>query len=168
MCDGSRFAAIGYENGVTMGSDLRARPGEGGAPTFAVRASKDAGTAEHPGPLLERIQIIKGWVDGAGVEHERVYEVAGTPDSGASVDPVTCEMQGPGAETLCAVWSDPDFEPMQQAFHYARVIENAACSWRQYDCNEIPPDERPATCSDPTWPKQVQDRALTSPILFSP
>jgi hypothetical protein len=168
MCSGSGFAAIGYEKGSTMGGDLPARPDDAGAPTFAVRALKDEGTEQHPGPLLQRIQIIKGWVDADGVEQERIYEIAGTPDNGASVDPVTCEMQGPGSESLCAVWADPDFDPALQAFYYVRVIENPACSWRQYDCNAIPAEDRPATCSDPTWPKFVQDRAMTSPIWFVP
>ncbi|MGB8222114.1 MAG: DUF3604 domain-containing protein [Polyangiales bacterium] len=168
MCGDSNFAEIGYERGVTMGSDLPRRADTAGAPRFAVLALKDEGTDEHPGPLLQRVQIVKGWVDSAGMEQERIYEVAGTFDNGASVDPVTCEMRGAGAESLCSVWSDPDFEPSQAAFYYARVLENPACSWRQYDCNRIPEMDRPDTCADPTWPKVVQDRAMTSPIWFTP
>ncbi len=168
MCSDPEFAAVGYEKGSPMGSDLPVRLDRDGAPRFAVQALKDEGTAEHPGPLLERVQIIKGWVDEVGVEHERVYEVAGSTGTGATVDPVTCEMSGPGAAALCSVWVDPDFDPTEEAFYYARVIENPACNWRQHDCNKIPPDERPATCSDPTWPKQIQDRAITSPIWFTP
>lgn len=168
ICDGGEFARAGYDGGVPMGGDLPGRPSDATAPRFAVLAVKDDGSDSHPGPLLQRVQVIKGWVDEAGVERETIYEVAGNPSNGATVDASTCQMNGPGDERLCTVWSDPDFDPDVAAFYYARVVENPACSWRQYDCNGLPEERRPPSCSEPRWYKPVQDRATTSPIWYDP
>ncbi len=82
-------------------------------PSFFVSAIKDPGTASRPGIDLQRVQIIKGWVD----------------DNGATVDVATCEPQGAGATELCGVWKDPDFDPTERAFYYARVLKNPTCRW---------------------------------------
>ena len=95
----------------------------------------DPGWPGHDGTMLQRIQVIKGWVDAEGLTHDRVYEVAGDPDNGADVDLRTCTPTGPGSATLCAQWTDPDFVPTQPAFYYARVLENPSCRWNQYYCN---------------------------------
>lgn len=144
MCaSGSNFAAAGYAGGVPMGGCLSAedggtgkcRVGGGQAPGFAVLAIMDPGWPGHDGTPLQRIQIVKGWVDAAGATHDQVYDIAGDAQNGADVDLATCTPRGPGAATLCAQWTDPDFDPAQHAFYYARVLENPSCRWNQYYCN---------------------------------
>jgi hypothetical protein len=168
LCGDDDFVATGYEEGVTMGRDLPPMPAGAGAPTFAVRAVKDPGVEGHPGADLQQIQIIKGWVDAEGNEMEQVIVVAGDPDNGAGVDTDTCEMTGDGRETLCAVWTDPDFDPDLPAFYYVRVIENPSCSWRQYECNRLPEGERPEVCSGGIVQMTIQERAITSSIWYEP
>jgi len=82
----------------------------------------------------------------SGATFEKIYSVAGDPDNDARVDPDTCQISGPGSDSLCAVWQDPDFDPRQRAFYYARVLENPTCSVFQRDCNLIRDVPRPATC----------------------
>jgi hypothetical protein len=128
----------------------------------------DGGTAEHPGAPLQRIQIIKGWIDGQGNPKEKVYEVAGDPENGATVDPATCERSGEGFDELCAVWTDPDFDPALRAFYYVRAVENPTCRWTTWECNRLPEAARPEGCEDPSIPKTVQERAWSSPIWYTP
>lgn len=144
ICATGNFAARGYDAGVPMGGCLRRHPdplgackaGDGTqAPSFAINAMMDPGWPGHPGTQLQRIQIIKGWVDAAGTTHDKVYDVAGDPNNGAGVDLKTCTPTGAGAATLCALWTDPDFDPTQHAFYYSRVLENPSCRWNQYYCN---------------------------------
>lgn len=174
MCGSADFAKLGYAGGVPMGSDLPAR-GEASAPTFAVSALADPGSDANPGSPLQRIQIVKGWVDGAGAVHEKVYDVAGA-DNGASVDLNTCEPQGEGEQELCSVWTDPSFDPSQGAFYYTRVLDNPTCRWSQQLCTAAAVD-----CSDPSTIGAgyegccaadrrpiVQERAWTSPIWYTP
>jgi hypothetical protein len=168
MWEHNDSVAIGYEKGVPMGGDLPARPDVTSAPTFAVMAKKDPGVEGHPGTDLQQIQIIKGWIGANGSEMEKVIVVAGDPNDGASVDTETCETIGEGWKTLDAVWTDPDFDPAVPAFYYVRVIENPSCSWSQYDCNTFPEGKQPDSCSDPTIAKIIQERAITSPIWYTP
>ena len=134
MCRKGNFAQKGYDNGVPMGGTLSGPAPK--APSFAVAATMDPGWIGHAGTKLQRAQIIKGWVDGAGQTHEKVYDVAGDPKSNASVDLKTCKPRGGGGEEdLCAVWTDPAFSADQNAFYYARVLENPSCRWNQFFCN---------------------------------
>jgi hypothetical protein len=156
-----------------MGGDLAAPPSAAGAPRFAVWAARDAGTETLPGTPLQRIQIVKLWADGA-VARERVYDVAGDASNRADVDLATCAPRGPGADTLCSTWRDPDFDPNAHALYYARVVENPSCRWTQWACNARhvdcavgAPDGLEACC-DAGVPKTLQERAWTSPIWFSP
>lgn len=179
MCSEINFVGHGYEGGVPMGGDLRRRPDSAGAPVFAIFASRDAGGPTVEGTQLERVQIVKGWIDAEGAHREKIYEVAGSADGAAGVDTSTCEPHGTGHDQLCTVWSDPDFDPALRAFYYARVVENPTCRWSTYACLEADVDcssrfgsTRPtgllAACCDPGVPKTIQERAWTSPIWYTP
>jgi hypothetical protein len=174
MCDGDSFVERGYRDGVPMGGELPP-PSPDAKPAFAVWALKDPGTAERSGTPLQRIQIVKAWVEG-DQSHQKVFEVAGDPYNGATVDVRTCQPQGPGANSLCAVWRDPFFDPAQQALYYARVIQNPSCRWSAYACNAhgvdcadsrtVPADLR--SCCDTAYPRTIQERAWTSPVWYAP
>jgi hypothetical protein len=158
----------GYEKGVPMGGDLPDRK-DASAPSFMVYALKDP-----IGANLDRIQIVKGWLDSDGKTHEKVYNVAWSdgrqPDALGKLPPVgnTVDVQNAnwtntiGAAELGTVWSDPDFDPGQSAFYYARVIEIPTPRWIVYDAFrygvEIP--EGAQTIH--------QERAYTSPIWYTP
>ena len=158
----------GYEKGVPMGGDLSAHKG-GKAPTFMVYSLRDP-----IGANLDRIQIIKGWLDANGKTHEKVYDVAWSdnrkPDSDGKLPPVgnTVDIKNAswinsiGASELGAVWTDPDFDAKERAFYYARVIEIPTPRWIVYDAFrfgvEIP--EGAETIH--------QERAYTAPIWYTP
>ena len=163
------YLDIAYGNGVPMGGDLTAAP-EGAAPTFIAVAAKDPDWAN-----LDRVQIVKGWLDTDGNLQEKVYDVALSdgrevnPETGKA-PPVGTTVNVPdasftnaiGAPMLAAVWSDPDFDPAERAFYYARVIEIPTPRWTAYDAKYFKidlPDHIPTT---------VQDRAYTSPIWYTP
>jgi hypothetical protein len=170
-CATDDLAAIGYADGVPMGSDLPARDAQAGAPTFLVAASRDP----HPnGADLERLEIVKGWVEN-GEQKEVVLTVAGGSKR-ASVDINTCQRTGAGAVNLCSVWRDPDFDPTQPAFYYARLRENPSCRWTQWACVDAG-----VSCADPSSvpegfevccsgevPATIQERAWSSPIWYRP
>jgi hypothetical protein len=167
-------AKAGYAGGVPMGGDLPEPPSAGGGPRFLVSALRDPGAADSPGTPLQRLQVVKGWIEG-GETREQVYDVAGGAN-GAGVDPLTCEARGPGADAFCAVWRDPDFDPDERAFYYARAVENPVCRWSQQICvaHGVRCDD-PASigeglescCSEAHQPT-VQERAWSSPIWFRP
>ena len=158
----------GYEKGVPMGGDLNGHKG-GGAPTFMVYALRDA-----IGANLDRIQIVKGWLDARGKTHEKVYNVVWSDgreaDSNGELPPVgnTVDIEAAnwtnsiGAPELGTVWTDPDFDPKQNAFYYARVLEIPTPRWVVYDAFrygiEIP--EGAETIH--------QERAYTAPIWYTP
>ena len=151
-----------------MGGDLRPREGNA-APGFMVYALRDP-----IGANLDRIQIVKGWLDSNGDTHERVYDVAWSgerrPDGNGKLPPVgnTVDVANAnwtntiGASELGTVWTDPDFDPAEPAFYYARVLEIPTPRWVVYDAFrygvEIP--EGAETIH--------QERAYTSPIWYTP
>lgn len=174
LCDSPDFIATGYAQGVPMGSVIKPADGTN-ALVFAVLAQADPGTETGPAMPLQRIQIIKGWVEN-GQAHEKVFEVAGNPDNGATVDTNTCQTRGEGYRQLCSVWRDPDFKPGQSAFYYARVLENPSCRWTTRQCVAAGVNcSQPETitqgyeaCCTPEYPKTVQERAWSSPVWYSP
>jgi hypothetical protein len=167
LCADPAFAKSGYASGVPMGGRLPPRPHEATSPSFAVSALADPGTPEGPGGLLQRIQIIKGWVDDEGRFHQEIHDVAGDARSGADVDLATCTPRGPGATSLCAVWRDLAFDVEQDAVYYARVVENPSCRWSARLCLSLPEDERPNGCTTDQLPRVIQERAWTSPIWYT-
>jgi len=161
------LAATGYARGVPMGGVLSS--GAGKIPQFLLSASKDS-----IGGNLDRIQIVKGWLDGAGKTHERVYDIVWSgareldskgqlPDVGNTVDVSDATWRNSiGAPQLFAHWSDPDFNPAQAAFYYARVIEIPTPRWTAYD------QKRFAVSMAKNVPTITRERAYTSPIWYRP
>ncbi len=158
----------GYEKGVPMGADLLARK-DGKAPTFMVYALRDP-----IGANLDRIQIVKGWLDASGKTHEEVYDVAWSdnrkPDKedklplvGNTVDVKNATwINSIGASELGTVWTDPDFDAKERAFYYARVIEIPTPRWVVYDAFRF-------GAEIPKGAKTIhQERAYTSPIWYTP
>jgi hypothetical protein len=162
LCGRRDRLELADREGVPMGADLVLEAGSAG-PVFAAFASADPGTTDAPGHDLQRIQIIKGWVDDDGGLHEDVFDVAGGPND-ASVDPTTCETQGVGARELCGVWRDADYDPELGAVYYARVVENPSCRYSAWHCNALPESERPSGCAHERMSPVQQERAWTSPI----
>jgi hypothetical protein len=171
MCEQSEFVKTGYARGVPMGGVLGKAPGKL-APRLFVRAERDPGTRETPGGLLERIQIIKGFI-ADGAPNYRVYDIAGGPGD-ASVD-ADCRPQGSGHDALCSAWSDPDFDADGPAFYYARVLENPSCRWQARQCRAAGvdcerrggvPEGYDGCCAG--FPEIHQERAWSSPIFYQP
>jgi len=161
-------ASIGYSKGVPMGGDLTHAP-KGKSPTFLVAALKDP-----IGANLDRIQIIKGWLDAKGELHEKVHDVVWSgnrepgadgkvPAVGNTVDVANATWTNTiGSPELIRVWTDPDFDPAQRAFYYSRVLEIPTPRWTAYDAKYFK-----ATMSK-NVPMFGQDRAYTSPIWYMP
>ena len=160
-------AFAGYEKGVPMGGDLK--PATSPAPTFMVYALRDP-----VGANLDRIQIVKGWLDAEGNLREQVYDVVWSgdrqpgsdgklPPVGNTVDVETASFQNSiGASELGTVWTDPDFDPAESAVYYARVLEIPTPRWVLHDKVRLGsdlPEEAALT---------LQERAYTSPIWYSP
>jgi len=157
-----------YANAKTMGADLDGIGQQ--TPSFFVWAVRDAYTAP-----LQRVQIIKGYVDASGQLHEQVFDVACSdggvpdlnsfrcPDNNAKVDISSCAFsQDVGAVELKTFWSDPTFEVDQRAFYYVRALENPTCRWSTWDAvrNNVEPR--------PDMPKTIQERVWSSPIHYIP
>ncbi len=163
-------ATVGYARGVPMGGDLSAAP-SGKAPTFLVAALKDP-----IGANLDRIQVVKGWMDAKGTVHEKVYDVAWgdadqrkpgadgkLPPVGSTVDVANASWTNSiGDPELITVWKDPDFDARQHAFYYARVIEIPTPRWTAYDAKRFGVQPLPGTTMT------LQERAYTSPIWYTP
>jgi hypothetical protein len=173
-CGAPDFVESGYAEGVPTGSELGPVRGSR-SPRFAVLALKDPGEPGAPGVPLQRIQIVKGWIDANGDAQEKVFEVAGNPHSGATVDTASCTPHGTGDDVLCARWEDPEFDRTRRAFYYARVLENPVCRWstrlcnaQGVHCNGGPPPPGLEACCDGSIPATIQERAWTSPIWYRP
>ena len=167
--NGSSAVAAGYAHGVPMGGTLTGGAG-GQAPDFFVQAMRDPRSGR-----LQRAQIVKGWLDGGGEAHERVFDVACSdglapdpashrcPDNGARVDLADCSVsRDRGAEELRAVWTDPDFDAGRPAFWYLRVLENPSCRWSTWDA------VRAGVEPNPVLPATLQERAWSSPVWYAP
>lgn len=169
--EASNFQMVhtGYTNGFPMGSDLTKGP-QGKAPNFMMYAIKDP-----EGANLDRIQMVKGWVDAEGKTHEKVYDVVWSgdrkrdadgkvPSIESTVDLATAKYQNIfGAPALHGFWTDPDFDPKQRAFYYLRVLQIPTPRHTLYDAVAFGVD--PAESGEPAT---IQERAYTSPIWYVP
>ncbi len=161
-------ANAGYGKGVPMGGDLSNAP-QGKAPTFLVAALRDP-----IGANLDRVQIVKGWMDARGKLHEKVYDVVWggdrkpdaegkLPSVGSTVDVENATWTNTiGAPELITVWIDPDFDAKQRAFYYVRVLEIPTPRWTAYDVKRFGVKPLPGTRMI------VTERAYTSPIWYTP
>lgn len=157
------WLTIAYANGVSMGSELTSSDGK--SPTFIVQALK-----EVDGANLDRVQIIKGWVDKEGETHEQIYDVElsdgrkdGAIPVGNTVDLKTAKYSNSiGAVQFFKTWTDPNFDTLQNAFYYARVIEIPTPRWSTYDAVVLGIPVRTDI------PATIQERGWSSPIWYSP
>ncbi len=163
LCARPDLVEVGYARGVSMGGTLPEGEADDAAPSFLVHARRDP-----EGAPLQRIQIVKAWHGGNGIFHQAIHEVARAPAEQSGVDLRTCTPTGSGADALCGVWTDPDFDRAQAAVYYARIVENPTCRWSTWACLSLPEVERPDGCTDPRVPRTLQERAWTSPIWFIP
>lgn len=153
-----------YSTGVAMGSDLK-NADSNDAPTFIVQAVKEANGAN-----LDRVQIIKGWVDENGKSQEKIFDVAlsddrkdGSVPVGNTVDLKTAKFSNSiGDTTFFTTWMDPDFDPTQNAFYYVRVLEIPTPRWSTYDAVTLGIPVRTDI------PSTIQERGWSSPIWYSP
>ncbi len=162
-------AFVGYQKGVPMGGDLRRMPEGAKAPSFMVYALRDS-----IGANLDRVQIVKGWLDADGASQEKIYDVAWSgsrvlgadgklPPVGNTVDVANANWTNTiGAAGLGTVWTDPDFDPERKAFYYVRVIEIPTPRWTTYDAFRFGIDLPEGA------PTSTQERAYTSPIWYTP
>jgi hypothetical protein len=167
--DSEEMVKNAYAKGVTMGADLFSQDNQ--TPQFLIWAQRD-----KLGAPLQRVQIIKGWVENAsGTPKERVYDVACSdglsvdpetnrcPDNGARVNINDCSISNDvGAGELKTVWTDPDFDPSIKAFYYVRVLENPTCRWSTWDALKA------GVAPRPDLHKTIQERAWSSPIWYIP
>jgi hypothetical protein len=163
LCDQPDLLERAYAAGVPMGGDLGSPPGQGAAPAFLVTASVDSAPNATP---LQKIQVIKGWIDNHGNMQQTVFDVVGDVRPTGTVDTGTCRVSGDGHANLCAVWRDPEFEATRSAVYYARIIENPSCRWSTHDCNALPDGDKPRACFREDIPRTIQERAWTSPIWY--
>ena len=164
----SDFAKYGYQKGVPMGGDLAGAPA-GKAPSLIIRALRDV-----DGANLDRVQVVKGWLDAKGEQQEKVYDVAWSGDRRPGADgrlpPVGNTVDVPsasykntiGSPLLLAYWKDPAFDATQRAFYYVRVIEIPTPRWTTYDAKFFKV-QLPEGC-----PTAIQERAYTSPVWYTP
>ena len=167
LSESVNLVSTAYAQGVTMGSDLIAT---GESPVFLAWAMRDP-----RGAPLQRMQVVKGWVDAAGDTHEEVMDIACSdgaspdadthrcPDNGATVDLSDCSVSADsGATELRTMWRDPSYNPAERAFYYVRALENPTCRWSTWDAlrAEVEPN--------PDLPAILQERVWSSPIWLLP
>jgi hypothetical protein len=182
------FAGWGFDEGVETAPDPVAVATAGGVPMGGVLFPKSDGGVEGRSPTffvwaradwlsapLQRVQVVKGWIDSEGDTHERVHDVVCSdglvvdpntvrcPDNGASVDLETCAPVGnKGSAELLRAWRDPDFDSAQAAFYYVRALQNPTCRWSTYDAIRLGIDP------DPGVPATIRERGWSSPIWIDP
>jgi len=168
--DSEDWVKDAYENGVAMGSDLGVGPRSlNSTPTFLIWATKDA-----EGANLDRIQVVKGYLDADGNPREKIFNVVWAGQRNLNADgnlaaigntvdvPTATYTNDIGAVNLQTLWTDPEFDATQSAFYYLRVLEIPTPRWSTYDSFKlgmVPPGD---------LPKTIQERAWSSPIWYTP
>ena len=143
LCARNDMVSASYRQAVPMGGDLIAGEGE---LRFLAHAVKDPESLD-----LADLQLIKGWVDEAGQLHSQVLTLASAPN---------------GETSLCAVYTDKAFDPSHSAYYYLRAVESPSPRWHTYDCARLDEADRPAVCTDGTYPSEVREMAWSSPIWY--
>jgi hypothetical protein len=149
LCESRDMVSTGYAEGVPMGGTLQ-NPGDNSAPVFIAQAEKDPleGAA-----MLSKLQIVKGWLDAEGNAHNKVFDA---------------EADDTGAEDMCTVFTDPEFDSAQHAYYYLRVVSVPTKRWSAYDCERLEATERPEVCSDGSYAMEIREMAWTSPVWYRP
>jgi hypothetical protein len=160
-CSAADQPAYGYANGVPMGDILEATP-PGENPRFLLSALRDP-----RGSPLQKLQLIKGWIDSQGVPHVDVIDVAGHSGTEGTLDEITGEWQGPGESALCGVYEDREFDPARPSYYYLRAVEVPSLRWSWAQCLALAESERPAAC-DNQAPRVIQELAWSSPVWHAP
>jgi len=146
LCDAPDMVAVAYASGVPMGSDLVASGDSTKTPSLLAYASKDP-----DGKPLVALHLIKGWIDGDGKMRNEVITVAEAKT---------------GADSLCVVYSDKEFNASQSAYYYLRAVEPETARWHTYDCAALAEADRPEVCTNGAYPETVREMAWTSPIWY--
>jgi len=170
LCDSEHYAEDGYAGGVPMGGELAAPADKEARPVFSISALQDAGTAKSPGTPLDIVQIVKIWLEG-GTVHQKIFDVARSSE-GDDLDPLICNAPKSGSSSLCATWTDKDYDAKLSTIYYARVIEKPSCRWTGFLCANVHADCRQGAsipggfefCCDRNIAKVTRERAVTSPI----
>ncbi len=164
LCERDDAVAAADEAGVPMGGVVLGERAQ--SPTFWIQVQADTDRHDWPEVGLERVQVVKGWLEADGSLGEEVFEVAEASDAGW-LDEATCEAGG-GAESICLTWKDPAFEPERPAFWYVRALEVPTCRWSTLECDTFEDDERPPRCDEGSVQSVVQQRAWSSSIWYDP
>ena len=146
LCDSADMVAEAYASGVPMGSDLLPATADASAPALLAYEAKDP-----DGQPLQALHLIKGWVDGEGQMHNEVITVA---------------EDKAGADSLCVVYRDDNFDASQSAYYYLRAVEPETPRWHTYDCAALAEEDRPEVCTNGSYPETVREMAWTSPIWY--
>jgi hypothetical protein len=160
-CSRHDIPAQGYAGGVPMGSDIPRRS-QPGPLRFLATALQDP-----LGAPLQRLQLVKGWIDKAGQSRYEVIDIAGEANLPGRLDPVSGEWRGSGSPSLCTVYEDRDFDPHTPSYYYLRAVEVPSWRWSWAQCMALAEQERPDACSNDAA-KTVQEMAWTSPVWYSP
>ena len=146
LCEDADMVAKAYASGVPMGADLMPASDNTNAPSLLAYAAKDP-----DGKPLQALHLIKGWIDGDGKMHNEVITVAETEA---------------GADSLCVVYNDTNFDASQSAYYYLRAVEPETARWHTYDCAALAEADRPEVCTNGAYPETIREMAWTSPIWY--
>lgn len=144
ICSQEDWLEKAYETGTPMGSKLSVQPAG-----FTLLAQAKGDALSFP---LEKLQLVKGWLDRQGIKHNKVIDLATNPD---------------GAQQFCAIYTDPDYDPALPTYYYVRAVEIGSTRWSHLQCQELAESERPESC-DNDQPDMIYEIAWTSPIWFTP
>lgn len=150
LCEQTDWVDQAYAKGVPMGGDLLSATDPAAKPMMIVNALADSGEKSTP---LDKLEIVKGWVDAEGKMHNEVITVAGG--------------DGGKHQSLCAVYQDDDFSAGDSVYYYLRAVEHPVKRWHQYDCDAMG-DDKPAVCTDGSYPDMIREMAWSSPIWYHP